>query len=57
MSKATLLRLDAGKKIFVWGVNDKDDMIELIDMGVDGIETDHPDMLREVLQGYGFIRD
>jgi glycerophosphoryl diester phosphodiesterase len=39
-----------GLKVKVWTVNDKARMGELIDMGVDGIITDYPDMLRAVMQ-------
>lgn len=32
----------------VWTVNKKDDIARLIDMGVDGIISDRPDLLREI---------
>ncbi len=35
--------------IHVWTVNDPDDMRRLIDMGVDGIITDYPDRMFEIL--------
>lgn len=38
-----------GKKIFVWTVNHPEEMKKFIDLGVDGIITDVPDVLREVL--------
>ncbi len=38
-----------GKKIFVWTVNYPAEMKELIALGVDGIITDVPDLLKEVL--------
>jgi glycerophosphoryl diester phosphodiesterase len=38
-----------GKKIFVWTVNYPAEMKKLIALGVDGIITDVPDVLREVL--------
>jgi len=38
-----------GLLVKVWTVNDKPRMEELIDMGVDGIITDFPNLLREVL--------
>lgn len=38
-----------GMKIVPWTINKKDVMIKLIDMGVDGIITDRPDILRETL--------
>jgi glycerophosphoryl diester phosphodiesterase len=37
-----------GLKVVVWTVNKEDDIISLIDMGVDGIISDRPDLLREV---------
>jgi glycerophosphoryl diester phosphodiesterase len=37
-----------GLKVVVWTVNKKDDIARLIDMGVDGIISDRPDILREV---------
>ena len=36
-------------KVHVWIINEKDDMRELLEMGVDGIITDYPDCLSEVL--------
>jgi glycerophosphoryl diester phosphodiesterase len=37
-----------GLKVVVWTVNKPADMARLIDMGVDGIISDHPDLLRKV---------
>jgi glycerophosphoryl diester phosphodiesterase len=37
-----------GLKVVVWTVNKPADMARLIEMGVDGIISDHPDILREV---------
>jgi glycerophosphoryl diester phosphodiesterase len=37
-----------GLKVVAWTVNKEDDIISLIDMGVDGIISDRPDLLREV---------
>lgn len=42
-----------GKVVHVWTINDRDQMDELLDMGVDGIVTDEPLVLREVLQARG----
>lgn len=36
-------------KVHVWIINEEDDMRELLEMGVDGIITDYPDRLSEVL--------
>ena len=38
-----------GLKVLPWTVNERDQMRSLIDMGVDGIITDYPDRLREVM--------
>jgi len=38
------------KKIFVWTVNYPEEMKKLIDLGVDGIITDVPDVLKGVLE-------
>lgn len=35
--------------VFVWTVNDPQRMKELVEMGVDGIITDHPDIARKVV--------
>lgn len=40
-----------GKVIHVWTINDQPDMERLIDLGVDGIITDRPDLLKNVLVG------
>jgi glycerophosphoryl diester phosphodiesterase len=37
-----------GLSVVVWTVNDPEDMSRLIDMGVDGIISDRPDVLRSV---------
>jgi glycerophosphoryl diester phosphodiesterase len=38
-----------GLKIHVWTINDENTMRELIDLGVDGIITDRPKVLNEIL--------
>ena len=38
---------------FVWTVNEAGDMAALLDLGVDGIITDYPDRLRELLSARG----
>jgi glycerophosphoryl diester phosphodiesterase len=44
---------DLGLEVKVWTVNEVAQMEDLIIMGVDGIITDYPDRLREVLQQQG----
>jgi glycerophosphoryl diester phosphodiesterase len=39
----------AGAHIHLWTVNEPADMRRFIDMGVDGIVTDRPDLLNEVM--------
>jgi glycerophosphoryl diester phosphodiesterase len=43
----------AALAVHVWTVDDVDAMERLLDMGVDGIMTDHPSRLRRVLEGRG----
>jgi glycerophosphoryl diester phosphodiesterase len=38
-----------GMEVHVWTINEPDQMRELLDMGVDGLVTDRPDLLRTVL--------
>lgn len=38
-----------GVRVFPWTVNDTTEMRRLLDLGVDGITTDRPDLLRAVL--------
>ena len=40
--------------VHVWTVNDAEDMRRLIDMGVDGIMTDYPQRLQEILKSSVF---
>ncbi len=42
---------EAGKQVHVWTVDDKPTMRRLLDLGVDGIVTDRPDLLNEVVFG------
>jgi len=42
-----------GIRVVVWTVNARDDMVKLIVRGVDGIITDRPDLLRQVMAEKG----
>jgi len=44
---------DAGLQLVPWTVNEAADMRRLLDWGVDGIITDYPDRLREVMRARG----
>lgn len=39
----------SGAQLHVWTVNEAEDMRRLLELGVDGIMTDRPDLLNEVL--------
>ena len=41
-----------GYRVNTWTVNEPDEMRRLLALGVDGIITDHPDLLAEVLAAY-----
>ncbi len=43
----------AGIAVQVWTVNDAGSMVRLLDMGVDGLMTDRPALLRKILEGRG----
>jgi glycerophosphoryl diester phosphodiesterase len=43
----------AGLQVHVWTIDDPDEMHELLDRGVDGIMTDRPAVLKDVLQSRG----
>ncbi|WP_345493487.1 glycerophosphodiester phosphodiesterase family protein [Nocardia callitridis] len=43
-----------GLRVVPWTVDDADTMAALLDLGVDGIITDRPDILRGVLSDYGY---
>ncbi len=41
--------------VHVWTINDESTMTKLLDLGVDGIFTDQPALLRKVLEKRGFL--
>lgn len=54
VTPATIARAHAaGRKLQVWTIDDPSTMHRLIDWGVDGIITDRPDSLKEVLRARG----
>ncbi|SCG07206.1 glycerophosphoryl diester phosphodiesterase, partial [Streptomyces sp. Ncost-T6T-2b] len=42
-----------GSEVHVWTVNEPERMVALLDLGVDGIMTDHIETLRTVLSERG----
>lgn len=52
-SEARVVRAQRGLQVHVWTVNDADRMHRLLDLGVDGIMTDHIDTLRKVMEDRG----
>ena len=46
---------DRGIAVHVWTINDREEMERLLDLGVDGIFTDRPALLRQVMEEKGFF--
>jgi glycerophosphoryl diester phosphodiesterase len=44
---------ELGLPVIPWTVNTTSDMERLMDLGVDGIITDHPTRLRTLMEGRG----
>lgn len=47
----------AGAQVHVWTIDDPAEMVELIDLGVDGLITDRTDLLKDLLVSRGLWRD
>ena len=45
-----------GLQVHAWTINDENEMTRLIDLGIDGLMTDRPTLLRDVLTGRGLWR-
>ena len=44
-----------GLKVLVWTINDAPTMERMLDLGVDGLITDRPDIARKVLGARGIV--
>jgi glycerophosphoryl diester phosphodiesterase len=42
-----------GLKVLAWTVNDRETMAQMLDLGVDGLVTDRPDIATELLKARG----
>ena len=46
---------ERGIAVHVWTINEREEMEYLINLGVDGMFTDNPSLLREVLSERGLL--
>lgn len=55
LADTTLLRQlrERGMELVVWTVNHKDDIVRMLDLGVDGIISDYPDRVVKLMDGRG----
>lgn len=44
---------DFGMEVHVWTINDEDEMERLLDLGIDGLMSDYPELARAVLEKRG----
>jgi len=50
LTEQTIARVHSlGKVVHAWTINEPDEMERLIDWGIDGIITDRPDLLKDIL--------
>jgi glycerophosphoryl diester phosphodiesterase len=45
-----------GAQVHVWTIDDEEEMEKLLDIGVDGLMTDRPSVLKKVLERRGLWR-
>lgn len=43
----------SGRAVVAWTINEPEEMRSLLERGVDGITTDYPDRVREVMDSMG----
>jgi glycerophosphoryl diester phosphodiesterase len=43
----------SGREVHCWTIDTAEEMVELLDLGVDGLLSDRPDILRDVLRKRG----
>jgi len=46
---------EENKLVHIWTIDDKDQMFELIDQGVDGLMTDKPSILKQAMTERGLF--